>query len=205
VLEAAGRLSEGAWSGEIAAGIVDRVYRELDAREIGAPNHPTPGVAREFWPLDLDTWASSEGYGWGANTASLLMRQVFGFFEESPESDEYLNPGAPGWRASWLRFMLTPNLPPEFLTPGAVYRVANLPYRGVQISVGYRVEAAATAAEPARLTLMLSAEAPTECAVTPMSSEGPLVAETRPLAARHAVPGRNGERYLVMLRPPVST
>ena len=46
---------------------------ELDAREPGSPNHPTPGVAREYWPLDLDTWASCEGYGWGANTASLLV------------------------------------------------------------------------------------------------------------------------------------
>ena len=50
------------------------------------PSHPTPGVAREYWPLDLDTWASCEGYGWGANTASLLVRQVFGFLEsEAPE------------------------------------------------------------------------------------------------------------------------
>jgi hypothetical protein len=129
------------------------------------------------------------------------MRQIFGFFEESPESGDYLNSGAPGW----LRFTLTPNLPPEFLIPGHVYQVANLPYRGAQLTVGYRVEAAATASESARLTLMLSTDAPTECTVTPIVSDGPLVAETRSLSARHAAPGRNGERYLVMLKPAVSS
>jgi hypothetical protein len=116
-----------------------------------------------------------------------LMRQVFGFLESSADED--------------LTFTLAPNLPDEFLTPGQVFQIANLPYRGAQVSVGYRVDAPATAAESARLTLLLAADVPTECTVTPIRSDGPLAGETRPLAARHTVPGHNGERYLVMLKP----
>jgi hypothetical protein len=206
VLEAACRLDEHQFAGEIAAGIIERVYRELDAREIAAPNHPTPGVAREYWPLDLDTWASCEGYGWGANTASLLMRQVFGFMEGPDEGPEHTNSGAPGWRSSWLRFTLTPNLPPEFLVPGHTYRVAHLPYRGAALHLGYRVETASSPDEPARLTLLLAADVPTTCTVTfgdgrSTDMPGLIHQETRPLAAHHAVPIRHHERLDIVLRP----
>ena len=165
-----------------------------------------PGVAREYWPLDLDSWASCEGYGWGANTASLLMRQVFGFFEGPDEDAEHSNLGAPGWRASRLRFSLTPNLPPEFLVPGQTYRVANLPYRGAALNLGYRVETAGLPDEPARLTLLLAADVPTACTVTSADGVGEtppnqLPPGTRPLADRHAVPISNGAHYEVVLRP----
>src|SRR5215212_1448167 len=95
VLEAAPRTGDMAFAGRVAAEIVGRVYGELDARQPGGPTHPTPGVAREFWPLDLDTWASCEGYGCGANTASLLVRQIFGFFE-GPYLEAVISPAPSG-------------------------------------------------------------------------------------------------------------
>ncbi|MCC7367527.1 MAG: hypothetical protein IT306_03840 [Chloroflexi bacterium] len=200
VLEAACQLSQSAWAGTIAAGIVDRVYRELDARQIDAPSHPTPGVAREYWPLDLDTWASCEGYGWGANTATLLMRQIVGFREGPLETDP--TPGAPGWRAPVLRFSLAPQLPDDLLVPGAVYKVVNLPYRGAQLSIGYRVERAATDAEPAQLTALVAAEAPTSCAAVVNATAVAVPARPVPVvAAEHTWPLRNGEAISITLQP----
>jgi hypothetical protein len=195
VLEAAMRMGSGPWAGQIAAGIIDRVYRELDSREIAAPTHPTPGVAREYWPLALDSWASCEGYGWGANTATMLMRQVVGFHEGPDEDGNHLRPGALGWKASWLRFTLEPHLPNELLVPGQVYRVANLPYRGAQLDIGYRVEAASTLKRPALLTVQIGADVSSVCTT---SLNG--TASTTESSTRHTRQLRNGEELGVTLR-----
>jgi hypothetical protein len=198
VLEAASRLDRGAWAGQIAAGIVDRVYRELDAREIATPAHPTPGVAREYWPLDLDSWASCEGYGWGANTATMLMRQVFGFWEGPDEEGDDLQPSAPGWRVGRLRFHLKPNLPAHLLEVGRVYRVANMPYQGVQLNIGYRVESVPEDGSPAMLMALIAVDIPTGWFA---SSNGTRIGADA-VAAEHARPVRNGDTLAVSLLPP---
>jgi hypothetical protein len=186
----------------VAAGIVGRVYDELDARQIADPRHPTPGVAREYWPLDLDTWASCEGYGWGANTASLLVRQVFGFqeglyFDASndyrglPDVDEAAR--AAGWRAPSLSFELWPSLPDDFLVPGREYGLTNVPYRGGRLALGYRV------GEAGALTLMIGANVPTRARVVEAGTQREHVSDGDD--DRHEVNGRNGEVYTVELRP----
>jgi hypothetical protein len=209
VLEAAPNTGDLTFVGRVAADIVSRVYQEIDARKIDAPSHPTPGVAREYWPLDLDTWASCEGYGWGANTASLLVRQIFGFVEgpcldesETRPSSSGDEDGLPaGWRAPCLSFELRPALPSRLMVPGNEYRLTNLPYRGARLSLGYRVadNTPDGPAAPSALTILLSADVPTRCRVVnattrrEQTSNGP--------RSRHEVGGRNGQFYVVELRP----
>jgi hypothetical protein len=188
VLEAATLAGEREFAGNVAADIIGRVYEELDAREIAAPSHPTPGVAREYWPLDLDTWASCEGYGWGANTASLLIRQIFGFLE-GPYVD------------SPLRFTVAPSLPAGLLIPGREYRLSNLPYRGTRLDLGYRVggRQGGPAEGVANLTLLIATDAPTACEVT--AEDGTTVYRSATPVDRHEIAGLNGRAYDVVLTP----
>jgi len=219
VLEAAALLGDRAFAGRVADEIVGRVYAELDARTIASPAHPTPGVAREFWPLDLATWASCEGYGWGANTASLLVRQIVGFIEGPylttaltpwpplPQAGEGVSQdasrrSAPVWRANMLVFALRPALPDHLLTTGSVYLLAGLPYRGARLTVGYRVEgdAEATAdSHTAPLTLIVAAEASTSCQVR--DANGSVIFSSDVPGIRHKISGRNGAAYTVTLHP----
>ena len=84
---------------------------------------------------------------------------------------------------------------------GNEYWLTNLPYRGARLSLGYRVadEAPDGPAAPSALTILLSADVPTHCRVvnaTPRrvhTSNGP--------RSRHEVGGRNGQVYVVELRP----
>jgi hypothetical protein len=188
VLEAAPLTGDTSFAGRVAAEIVGRVYDELDRREPGGPKHPIPGVAREYWPLDLNSWASCEGYGWGANTASLLVRQVFGFVE-----GPYLDGQSALVGADALAFELRPSLPDRFLIPGREYWLARLPYRGGRLSLGYRVGEA-----PGTLTLLVSAGVPTRC--TALSEEATAY-ESVGLQDRHEIVGQNGARYRVALWP----
>ncbi|MCC6175136.1 MAG: hypothetical protein IT305_07515 [Chloroflexi bacterium] len=167
VLEAGLAAGARALTGRIAAEIVDRVYAELDVRTVPGTAWPTPGVAREYWPLDLSTWGSCEGYGWGANTASLLVRQVFGFLEGAipvlphrvprlpascPETHDPFKPPPDSAlpTASALprvidspaarpSFALVPNLPPSLLAPGRRYGLAQLPLHGLRLDILYVV------------------------------------------------------------------
>ncbi|MGE3912399.1 MAG: hypothetical protein AB7K36_23760 [Chloroflexota bacterium] len=197
VLEAATLLGERTLASDIAAGIIERVYAELDAREILHPTHPTPGVAREFWPLDLDSWASCEGYGWGANTATLLMRQVFGFLEGPATAHDAGQPSGTGWGAGVLRFSLAPCLPREFLVPGKEYRVANLPYQGGTLALGYRVSDTGSSGGPASLTLLIAAGVLTSCTVR--DEHGTLLPSDGQPKTMHRLAGRNGARYQIEL------
>jgi len=178
------------FAGRVAAEIVGRVYDELDARRIAQPSHPTPGVAREYWPLDLDTWASCEGYGWGANTASLLVRQVFGFTE-----GPYLDAATP------LTFELRPALPVELLVPGREYALVNLPYRGRRLSLRYRVADVPPSAAGLHggLDLLVSVDVPTRCRA--VDATAPLAWESDGADDAHAVPVRNGGVYTFALEP----
>ena len=224
VLESALAAGWGSFAARVAAGIVGRVYAELDRRTVEG-QEPTPGVAREYWPLDLSEWRSCEGYGWGATTASFLARQIFGFLEDGyPASDVFAvgaraaegeaggsdgvgtsaatapisARGAP--RESSLTFRLAPGLPADLLVEGRRYVLANVPYRGTHVSAEYRVERAAPG-EPggASLTARIATRVPMGCRV--LAEHGEAVYASRDAADSHEVPIQNGALYRVELLP----
>ena len=86
---------------------------------------PLPGSSPEFWPEDWGTYAGNDAYGWGATTANLLIRHLFGF-KESAESR--------GWVAD-----LTPALPQTMVWPGARYGIRQMNYRGRTFDLTYTV------------------------------------------------------------------
>jgi hypothetical protein len=112
--------------GQLAFETVDRVYRVTTRRELGSFARPLPGSSPEFWPEDWRTYGGSDAYGWGATTANLLIRHLFGFKESRDTS---------GWVAD-----LTPAFPPHMLSRGARYTVQNLNYRGLRFDLTYTVE-----------------------------------------------------------------
>jgi len=126
ILETATVAGWRAFAARVAAGIVGRVYPELDRRTVEG-NEPTPGAAREYWPLELSEWRSCDGYGWGATTASFLARQVFGFLEGGYSLDEP------------LAFRLAPGLPDDLCVSGRRYGLSNVPYRGALLDLAYVV------------------------------------------------------------------
>jgi hypothetical protein len=186
VLEAALLAGARDFAGQVAHEIVARVYPELDAREIASPSHPTPGVAREYWPLDLSTWASCEGYGWGANTATLLMRQIFGFLERASNDD------------ASLHFRLWPSLDVSLCRTGAVYRVANLPFRGRSLTLTYEVVGPADVDQHAALSVTIEVDVPASCMVT--TPDGEVVHRSHSPATHHTFGGRNGAPYDIQVR-----
>jgi hypothetical protein len=113
------------FAGHFAARIVDRVYRANDRRTLAEAARPTPGTAPEFWPLDLAEFNGSDGYGWGATTTSLWVRQVFGVQDGA-------DPGEP-------TFTLAPSLPEPLLRPGRRLGFTGIPYRGRRFDVAYEV------------------------------------------------------------------
>ena len=117
-------------AGRFATRIVDRVYRSNDRRSIAEAARPTPGTSSEFWPLDLAEFNGSDGYGWGATTTTLWIRQIFGFLDDY-SSKEYA-------------FILTPNLPTEWLVAGRHFGFSGLPYRGNRLDIRYEVSGSAT-------------------------------------------------------------
>jgi len=123
VLEAASRAAWLGFAGRMAHDIVRRVYAENDRRDLSEFERPLPGAAREYWPMDLGRWDASEGYGWGATTASLVIRQLCGFYEaEEPVG---------------CAFRLAPAFPSE-LIEGRELWLGPLPYRGRLLRFAYR-------------------------------------------------------------------
>lgn len=112
-------------AGRYAARIVDRVYRANDRRMLGEAPRPTPGTAPEFWPLDLADFNGSDGYGWGATTTSLWVRQIFGFQDGADPNES--------------SFVLAPSLPSDLLQPGRRFGFAAIPYRGRRLDLAYEV------------------------------------------------------------------
>ncbi|HYU18914.1 MAG TPA: hypothetical protein VEQ11_09475 [Chloroflexota bacterium] len=151
VLEAALAAGQRAFAARVASEIVERVYTELDARSPAAPSAPTPGVAREYWPLDLAAWNACEGYGWGATTASFVVRQIFGFLDSQI--------------ASGLRFRLAPGLPERFLRPGARYALRNVPYRDESLDLEFAVPSPATRGQAQQLEARVGLVNPRACLV----------------------------------------
>ena len=122
VLEAASAAGWHAFAGRAALATLERVYAENDRRALTPFERPLPGAAREYWPSDLAAWDASEGYGWGATTASLLIRQLCGFYE-SPETDRWA-------------FRLAPGLPAGY-GAGRRLELGPLPYRGRRVHLAY--------------------------------------------------------------------
>jgi hypothetical protein len=123
VAEAASAAGWHEFAGRFARRIVDRVYAANDRRSLADAARPTPGTAPEFWPLDLAEFNGSDGYGWGATTSSLWIRQIFGFQDAAPSPD--------------VSFVLAPSLPPELLRSGRRCGFANIPYRGLRLGLAY--------------------------------------------------------------------
>jgi hypothetical protein len=111
--------------GELAFETVDRVYRVTTRRELGSLARPLPGSSPECWPTDWRTYGGSDAYGWGATTANLLIRHLFGF-KESRDTD--------GWVAE-----LTPALPRSLLKLGKRYGIRRLNYRGLAFDLSFTV------------------------------------------------------------------
>jgi hypothetical protein len=119
--------------GELAFETIDRVYRVTTRRDLGSLARPLPGSSPEFWPTDWRTYGGSDAYGWGATTANLLIRHLFGF-KESHATD------------SWVA-ELTPALPTILLVPGQRYGIRSLNYRGLRFDLAYTVVADSLLAE----------------------------------------------------------
>jgi len=158
-------------TGEVAAQIIDRVYRTTTRRHLGSRGKPVPGTSPEFWPEDWRTYQGHDAYGWGATTANLLLRHVFGF-KESRITDH-------------LCFELTPALPPWLLEPGRRLGVRNLNYRGLVFDLDYVVSSAGLSVE-----LDLGA-VEKRCNVGHYDSQRP--------TARHGFPVEAGQSYRVDL------
>ena len=121
--------------GQLAADIVERVYRVTTRRDLVSLRRPMPGSSPEFWPDDWHTYGGSDAYGWGATTANLLIRHIFGFKESSDTSG--------------CVFDLTPAFPASMLRVGGRYEIRQLNYRGRQLDVAYTVLTDALRAEVA--------------------------------------------------------
>jgi hypothetical protein len=111
--------------GELAFETIDRVYRVTTRRDLGSLARPLPGSSPEFWPTDWRTYGGSDAYGWGATTANLLIRHLFGFKESRDTA---------GWVAE-----LTPALPRSLLKLGARYGIRRLNYRGLVFDLSFTV------------------------------------------------------------------
>jgi hypothetical protein len=111
--------------GALAFETIDRVYRVTTRRDLGSLSRPLPGSSPEFWPEDWRTYGGSDAYGWGATTANLLIRHLFGF-KESRET------------AAWVAELM-PAFPPELLLTGHHYGIQKLNYRGLRFDLTFTV------------------------------------------------------------------
>jgi hypothetical protein len=163
--------------GALAYATIERVYRVTTRRELLENlSRPMPGCAPEFWPADWRTYDGSDAYGWGATTANLLIRHLFGF-KESRQTD--------AWTVD-----LAPALPDVLLEAGLKYGVRHLSYRGLVFDLTYTVTPNGLVAE-----LDLGGQV-RECYV----DQGSNVAYAGRAASRHQFPVRTGRSYTLRLR-----
>lgn len=143
--------TEAAWiadlrlfGGQVVADTADRIYSRTDARQpnydtgvfspeiTGLPaefNYRMPGVANEFWPVNIeghDNPGGCENYGWGATLPTLIVRNVIGFREAAT-----LDP---------RRFTLAPALPENYLVAGKTYGCTNLRFGYGTLDVRFAVD-----------------------------------------------------------------
>jgi hypothetical protein len=146
-------------------------------RELGSLTRPLPGSSPEFWPADWRTYGGSDAYGWGATTANLLIRHLFGF-KEARVTDE--------WVAQ-----LTPALATELLVLGQRYEIKKLNYRGLRFDLAYTV-----VQDGLRARLDLD-ESPRQCTIT---RDGEVVYASAAAAATHEFLVANGTAVEFRLR-----
>jgi mannosylglycerate hydrolase MGH1-like protein len=125
VVESAAAAGMSARVGELAYETIDRVYHITTRRELGSLRRPMPGCSPEFWPEDWRTYGGSDAYGWGATTANLLIRHLFGFKESLDTTRPVLE--------------LVPAFPRQMLRLRAEYGIDQLNYRGKAFDVRYTV------------------------------------------------------------------
>jgi hypothetical protein len=179
VVESAAAAGQHALGARMATRIVERIYRRNDRRSLAGLVRPLPGVAPEYWPTDAPSYTGSDGYGWGATTLSLVLRQVIGF-TESAATD--------GWSCC-----LTPGLPAVWGRPGRTYWLRGLRYRGRRIDLGYEV------GSDGGLTACLRLDTPAGLTVTPPDG----AAVSQPPAGEHRLAVQRGRRYHLTLTPPL--
>lgn len=175
ILEAARAVGAYSAAGRIALTVLSSVYPRLDRREeanIGA----RPGTSHEWWPADLSrTSILNETYGWGATTATLLLRHVFGF---GPDQD-----------TSRVAFELAPSLQDHLTPPGRTLGFANLRYRGAVFDLALEVGSGDL------LTARLKSDAPIKVIVE--GDEGAVRVQEDGSTAVFQI--RNSQRYFVTL------
>ncbi|HTQ09387.1 MAG TPA: trehalase family glycosidase [Fimbriimonadaceae bacterium] len=118
---------------EVVAATAARAYQRTNGEPIAIGEHPAalpepynfryPGIANEFWPVDVDlTGCGSEAYGWGATLPTLIIRNIAGFRETA------------------MGYELEPHLPGALRFPGRVYEISNLSWRGKRFGVRIEVK-----------------------------------------------------------------
>ncbi|HET6319306.1 MAG TPA: hypothetical protein VFG86_22855 [Chloroflexota bacterium] len=165
--------------GVLAAEIVERVYRVTTRQELGNLERPMPGCAPEFWPQDWPTYQGHDAYGWGATTANLLLRHIFGFKESRVTRSCVLE--------------LTPALPPSLRVQGRRLGVRQLNYRGVSFDLEYAVERDGVL----NATLQLRTR---EKRCTLKNASGERVYGSKRSAQQHEFELHNGQGYRLELR-----
>jgi hypothetical protein len=180
LVECAAAAGHYARIGALAFEIVDRVYRIATRRDVADLARPMPGTAPEFWPEDWRTYSGSDAYGWGATTANLLIRHLFGF-KESRQTD--------GWVAE-----LTPAIPAAFRSLGARYTIRRMNYRGLTFDLSYVIEP-----HDLMVELDLWGE-PRKLSVEYLDARHRVVdTETYPKRVSHRFQAQLGERHRVRL------
>jgi hypothetical protein len=163
--------------GRLAFETIDRVYRVTTRRDLNDLSRPLPGCAPEFWPLDWRTYDGNDAYGWGATTANLLIRHLFGF-KESGATD--------GWVAN-----LTPALAAS--SPGQRFGIRHLHYRGLVFDLSYAVLDGGLEA-----TLDTGSEA-RRCTVSLLNDGHDLVFTSARPATQHRFRIQSGQGYSLRL------
>jgi hypothetical protein len=166
--------------GTLAFETIDRVYRMTTRRELGSLSRPLPGCAPEFWPTDWRTYDGSDAYGWGATTANLLIRHLFGF-KESRQTN--------GWSVD-----LTPALPEALLEAGLRYGIRNVNYRGLVFDLTYAVT------PDSRLVAEIDlGSRARECYVNRADDSGERVYASPRASSRHEFPLQVGRAFTLRL------
>jgi len=177
MIESAAAAGHVARVGALVSEIIERVYRVTTRHELGTLERPMSGCAPEFWPEDWRTYQGHDAYGWGATTANLLLRHLFGFKESRVTKRWTLE--------------LTPAFP-VWLRADKQLRIQRLNYRGLSFDLEYSAGVDDTL--HARLVLR---DVERRCRVRGDRGE-PVYRSTRS-THQHEFQLRNGQRYVVEL------
>ena len=134
----------------------NRIYARTDARttspvsarypdRLPAPyNYRIPGVASEFWPVEMEGHPILNGcehYGWGATFPALVIRNLIGFREPGDTLPPGEATGHAGRERETKGFVLAPALPPSMVEVGRTYGITNLRCCNCRVDVDYMVMA----------------------------------------------------------------